>query len=127
MGLGGMYKAGPAMASAMGAGGSLGEFMGSPGNIQVSSNYQPGGVATQNMQGMRPQEMQWLDLAQQFLGSQKPQAPPQDAGVTQSMTQNRARRQAQAMALQQFNNVESQAAQQRGNYGQQIAAQLRGY
>lgn len=127
MGLGGMYKAGPAIASAVGAGGSLGDFMGEPGNIQVSANYQPSGVATQNMQGMRPQGMQWMDLAQQFLGSQKPKAAPQDTGINQSMAQNQARRQAQAMALQQFNNAEAQAAQQRGNYGQQMAAQLRGY
>lgn len=78
---------------------------------------------------MRPQA-NWTDLAQQFMGQQQQKSQlgtqPQDNGIQQLIAENQAKRQAQAMALAQFNQQQEQAASQQNQYRQRMAAQLRG-
>ncbi|RPJ87780.1 hypothetical protein DY367_31225 [Achromobacter xylosoxidans] len=77
------------------------------------------------------QQPGWTDLAQKFMGQQQQQAQQQGAqqqpdGLQRLMAENEAKRQAQAMALAQFNQLQEQAAAQRDQYRQRMAAQLRG-
>jgi len=147
-GLGGLtvspsfVSGGTAMGNLGGAGGSLGSFMGGGSgavaggglnSLSVSPYYQSGGSYTGNLSGMSPQGSNWLDMAQQFMGQQSNQQQQQsqqsrkNTGIEEVVARNQAKRQAQAMALLQFNNAEAQAAQQRDGYNQRLAAQLRGY
>lgn len=77
------------------------------------------------------QQPNWTDLAQKFMSQQQQQAQQrggqqQDNGMERLIAENEAKRQAQAMALAQFNQQQDQAAAQRDQYRQRMAAQLRG-
>lgn len=113
-----------------GLGGGLGGAAGASNPISVSPNFQSGGTWTQDLSGMRPQG-NWTDLAQQFMSQQQQQAQDrgsqqQDNGLQRLMAENDAKRQAQAMALAQFDQMQSQAAAEREQYRRKMAAQLRG-
>ncbi|MNK60151.1 hypothetical protein D3C87_792790 [compost metagenome] len=117
----------------MSAGGGLGGAAGMGGGanpISVSPNFQPGGTFTQDLSGMS-QQPSWMDMAQKFMGQQQQQAQQQggqrqDDGMQRLIAENEAKRQAQAMALAQFDQMQAQAAADREQYRQRMAAQLRG-
>lgn len=127
--LGSFMSVGGGGLGGLGAAGSAGSA-GSANPISVSPNFQSGGTWTQDLSGMRPQA-NWTDLAQQFMGQQQQQAQQrgqqqQDNGLQQLMAENDAKRQAQAMALAQFDQMQAQAAAEREQYRRKLAAQLRG-
>lgn len=127
----GFTSGGTALGSTAGMTGNWGAVMGGAGPISsISPNFQSGGSFTQDLSGMS-QQPNWTDLAQKFMSQQQQQAQQrggqqQDNGMERLIAENEAKRQAQAMALAQFNQQQDQAAAQRDQYRQRMAAQLRG-
>lgn len=127
----GFTSGGSALGSTAGMTGNWGAVMGGAGPVSsISPSFQSGGSFTQDLSGMS-QQPSWMNMAQKFMGQQQQQAQQQgaqqqDTGLQRLIAENEAKRQAQAMALAQFNQQQDQAASQRDQYRQRMAAQLRG-